>query len=175
MRSVAPAAGLRGSKIETWRGASLAELCAHLGVHHGALRDAFAEIEALLSTVVRAHGTDHPELSAPQRALVGFRAELEPHLSAEEDELFPAALERERHGAAIEERLLERHEREHAVVGHGSPRYASWEATTVATARSVTLIAPSSMCSLPSSWTSNVTSTKRTTFCCRECASWRPR
>ena len=109
-----------GCEDRDWRGASLAELCAHLVVvHHDGLRDAFAKIEALLSTVVRVHGLAHPELGALQRAFIGIRGELEPHLAAEEDELFPACLARERNGTAIEECLLERHEREHTVVGHG--------------------------------------------------------
>jgi regulator of cell morphogenesis and NO signaling len=108
-----------GCEDRDWRRATLTELCAHLVVvHHDDVRHAFPKIEALLSTVVRVHGPTHPELTALQRAFAGFRAELEPHLAAEEAELFPAAIARERHGTAIEERLLERHEREHAVVGH---------------------------------------------------------
>jgi regulator of cell morphogenesis and NO signaling len=109
----------KGLEDRDWRRTSIAELCSHIVlIHHDGLREALPRIEDLLSTLVRVHGAARPELSELQRAFIAIRAELEPHLAAEEDELFPACLARERHGAPIEERLLERHEREHTVVGH---------------------------------------------------------
>jgi regulator of cell morphogenesis and NO signaling len=109
-----------GFEDTDWRRAGIGELCAHIVlVHHDGLRDAFPKIEALLSTVVRAHGATHPDLRELQHAFAEIRAELEPHLAAEENELFPACLAREQCGTRVEESLLEEHEREHAAVGHG--------------------------------------------------------
>lgn len=90
-------------------------------VHHDGLRNGLPRIEALVCTVVRAHGGDHPELRDLHRAFSALRAQLEPHLASEENELFPACLALERHGGAIQEALLaeHEHEHEHASVGEG--------------------------------------------------------
>ena len=115
-----PAVVDEGSEPIDWRGAGIAGLCAHIvTVHHGGLQGAFPRIDALLCAVVRVHGRDHPELGELQRAFAEFRVELEQHLAIEENGLFPACLERERHGTPIAESLLEEHEREHWVIGHG--------------------------------------------------------
>ena len=109
-----------GFEPTDWRRASIAELCAHIvEAHHNGLRESLPRIEALLSTVVRVHGSEHPELSELQRAFAEIRGELEPHLAREESVLFPACIALERRGIGIEEALLEEHEREHASVGDG--------------------------------------------------------
>jgi iron-sulfur cluster repair protein YtfE (RIC family) len=66
----------------------------------------------------RVHGAARPELRELERAFIALRGELELHLAAEEDELFPACLARERHAIHLEERLLDQYEREHTVVAH---------------------------------------------------------
>ena len=109
-----------GFEPTDWGRASIAELCAHIvEAHHDGLREALPRIEALLSTVVRVHGSGHPELRQLQRAFAEIRGELEPHLAREESVLFPACIALERRGIGIEEALLEEHEREHASVGDG--------------------------------------------------------
>jgi len=109
-----------GFEPTDWRRASIAELCAHIvEAHHNGLRESLPRIEALLSTVVRVHGSKHPELRELQRAFAEIRGELEPHLAREESVLFPACIALERRGIGIEEALLEEHEREHASVGDG--------------------------------------------------------
>jgi regulator of cell morphogenesis and NO signaling len=109
-----------GSESKDWRRASVAELCAHIvAVQHDGLRKAPARVEALLSIVVRVHGWAQLDLRDLQRAFVGLRGEVEPRLASEQSVLFPACLALERRGAAIEETLLEEHERECASVGDG--------------------------------------------------------
>ena len=101
-----------------WPDASIGELCAHIvAVHHDGLREAFPRIEALLATVVRVHGAEHPELRDLHDAFCQLRTELERHLEREETVLFPTCRELELTGAAIDEALLAGHEREHATTG----------------------------------------------------------
>jgi regulator of cell morphogenesis and NO signaling len=108
----------QGFEDVDWRGASVEELCGHIvAVHHDGLREALPRIEALLSTVVRVHGHDHPELDDLQQAFLGIRAQLEPHLESEEDVLFPACLALEQRRGPIDAALLDRHEYEHRQVG----------------------------------------------------------
>lgn len=102
-----------------WRAVGTAELCAHIvSVHHNGLRQAFPRLERLLGTVVRVHGRHDPRLQDAQRCLREIRAELEPHLASEENELFPACLAAEQSGLPVEERLVADHETEHAALGH---------------------------------------------------------
>ena len=109
-----------GFEPTDWRRATIAELCTHIvEAHHNGLPESLPRIEALLSTVVRVHGSKHPELRELKRAFAEIRGELEPHLTREESGLFPACIALERRGIGIEEALLEEHEREHARVGDG--------------------------------------------------------
>jgi regulator of cell morphogenesis and NO signaling len=108
----------QGFEDVDWRGASVEELCGHIvAVHHDGLREALPRIEALLSTVVRVHSRDHPQLGGLQQAFLGIRAQLEPHLESEEDALFPACLALEQQLVPIDAALLDRHEQEHQQVG----------------------------------------------------------
>ena len=108
----------QGFENADWRSASVEALCRHIvAVHHDGIRDAVPQIERLLSTVVRVHGRDHPELSGLERAFLGIRAQLVPHLESEENTLFPACIAAEQHGRAIDAALLDRHEHEHQQVG----------------------------------------------------------
>ena len=116
----ATSTGPKGLESRDWRDASVVELCDHIvAVHHDGLRAAFPRIEALLSTVARVHGSDHPELFNLQTAFEQLRAELEPHLASEESVLFPACVALEREGVPVDEALLSEHEREHTDVGDG--------------------------------------------------------
>lgn len=100
------AAERQGYEDVDWRGASVEELCAHIvAVHHDGLREALPRIAALLSTVVRVHGREHPELGGLQQAFDGIRAQLEPHLESEEDALFPACIATGQRGLAIDAAL----------------------------------------------------------------------
>ena len=83
------------------RHCSIAELCEHIVArHHEPLRTDLPRVEELLGTVVRVHGSRHPELADLQRLYTGMRGELEIHMRLEEHTLFPACRALEEHGAA---------------------------------------------------------------------------
>jgi regulator of cell morphogenesis and NO signaling len=116
------ASAIQSASIEStdWREVAAAGLCAHIvTVHHGGLRDAFPRLERLFSTVVRVHGGSEPQLGEAQRLFSEIRGELEPHLTSEESELFPACVAYEENGTPVDERVLEEHESEHATLGDG--------------------------------------------------------
>lgn len=121
----AEAAALDPVEERDWRQASVGELCDHIvSVHHEGLREELPRIAELLATVVRVHGAERPELEITERTFAALRAELEPHLTEEEESLFPAC--RALDGEAAEASALasfdvaevERHQAEHAEVGH---------------------------------------------------------
>ena len=114
------ASAIESTSIESadWRAVAAAELCAHIvTVHHGGLREAFPRLERLLSTVVRVHGGSEPQVGDAQRRFSQIRGELEPHLASEESELFPACIAYEDNGTPVDQRVLEEHESEHAILG----------------------------------------------------------
>jgi regulator of cell morphogenesis and NO signaling len=109
----------RGVESRDWREAGTAELCAHIvTVHHDGLRNAFPEIERLFLIVVRVHGDRAPELRDAHRCFRAIRGELEPHVTTEENELFPACIASDQTGTPVTEVLLEHHESEHSALGH---------------------------------------------------------
>lgn len=73
-----------------WASLGLVELVDHIEtVHHGYLRAEMPRISALIAKIVTVHGDRHPELAEVQRLYTELRADLEPHLTREEQELFP--------------------------------------------------------------------------------------
>jgi regulator of cell morphogenesis and NO signaling len=104
-----------------WRQVSIGELCDHIvSVHHNGLRGDLPRIAELLATVVRVHGEGRPELELTERAFATLRNELEPHLTEEEERLFPACRALEREGAlpdGFELAEVDRHQAEHVEVG----------------------------------------------------------
>lgn len=116
---------LEGSRLDRWhleqndwRRVSIAELCDHIvTAHHDTLRAELPRIEGLLATVVRVHGSGHPELHDLQRLFATIRHELEPHLQTEERVLFPACRAAEAEGTPVDERALAAHEQEHGATG----------------------------------------------------------
>jgi regulator of cell morphogenesis and NO signaling len=67
-------------------------------VHHTFARRALPELSALLDRVTVKHGAAHPELLPLEMIFTDFRAELEIHLTREEQGLFVLARELERSG-----------------------------------------------------------------------------
>lgn len=101
-----------------WRRASIGDLVDHIVVsHHDRLRTELPRIDELLTTVVRVHGPDHPELHDLRRLFESMRGELESHIETEERDVFPACRAVEAEGAAVDEALLASHEHEHAETG----------------------------------------------------------
>jgi regulator of cell morphogenesis and NO signaling len=58
--------------------------------HHRYLDAELPLLDALAEKVLGVHGERHPELGVTRQLVAALRAELEPHLRAEENELFPA-------------------------------------------------------------------------------------
>ena len=79
-----------GEPAAEWASLGTAELIEHIEtVHHRYLWDALPRIGALVDKIVTVHGDRHPELAEVQRLYTDLRADLEPHLTREEQELFP--------------------------------------------------------------------------------------
>ncbi len=75
---------------DDWATMGPAELVDHLeATHHAYLWAELPRIEALADKVTAAHGDRHPELAAVRDIFRQLRAELEPHLTREEQVLFP--------------------------------------------------------------------------------------
>ncbi|HEX6762798.1 MAG TPA: DUF542 domain-containing protein [Gaiellaceae bacterium] len=103
------------------RGATIAGLCDHIvAAHHEPLRRELPRIAELLSTVVRVHGRDHPELHDLQRLYTTLAGVLVEHLDSEEATVFPAAREQTEAGAAEPAlaAVVAEHAAEHAETGN---------------------------------------------------------
>jgi regulator of cell morphogenesis and NO signaling len=73
-----------------WASLGLVDLVEHIEiVHHRYLWAEMPRISALVDKIVTVHGERHPELAEVQRVYTELRADLEPHLAREEQELFP--------------------------------------------------------------------------------------
>ncbi|MGD9998261.1 MAG: iron-sulfur cluster repair di-iron protein [Ilumatobacteraceae bacterium] len=73
-----------------WASLGPAELVDHITtVHHGYLWVELPRIGALVDKITAVHGDRHPELADVQRRYRELRADLEPHLAREEQEVFP--------------------------------------------------------------------------------------
>jgi regulator of cell morphogenesis and NO signaling len=79
-----------GEPAAAWATFGPAELVDHIEtVHHQYLWAEMPRITALVDKIVSVHGDRHPELAEVQRLYNELRADLEPHLTREEQELFP--------------------------------------------------------------------------------------
>jgi regulator of cell morphogenesis and NO signaling len=88
--ALAEAAASTHAGADDWATMGPAELVDHLeATHHAYLWRELPRIEALADKVTGAHGERHPELAAVRDVLRELRAELEPHLTKEEQVLFP--------------------------------------------------------------------------------------
>ncbi len=89
-------------QVAEWATLGPAELVDHIeAVHHQYLWAELPRISALVDKIVTVHGERHPELAEVQRLYNELRADLEPHLVREEQQLFPMIRQLE---AAAEER-----------------------------------------------------------------------
>jgi regulator of cell morphogenesis and NO signaling len=89
--------GARGGGGSPGRGPRLVDRSAPIvSAHHGYLRSELPRLSTLLAKVERAHAQEQPELARVRTVFEQLRAELEPHLAHEEEDLFPALLAGER-------------------------------------------------------------------------------
>jgi regulator of cell morphogenesis and NO signaling len=73
-----------------WATLGPSDLVDHIdAVHHRSLWAELPRISALVDKISTVHGERHPELFEVQRLYGELRADLEPHLTREEQELFP--------------------------------------------------------------------------------------
>jgi regulator of cell morphogenesis and NO signaling len=73
-----------------WSTATLTDLVDHIeAVHHAYLREALPRLTSLVEKVAGIHGGHHPELSKLRWVFLGFRDEIEAHMTKEEHVLFP--------------------------------------------------------------------------------------
>ena len=108
--------------------APLGTLLDHIVVrHHAALREDLPRLSRLADKVAEVHGARHPELSELARVYRELRNELEPHLAAEEERVFPAVRRLEGPAAEREDVSADLHalEEEHDRAGPRSPACAS--------------------------------------------------
>lgn len=71
--------------------ARLDDLCQNIVVrHHGPLRVTLVRLQKLVDTVARVHGAEDPMLVELQAGFTGLRGNLEEHMLAEEQSVFPA-------------------------------------------------------------------------------------
>ena len=79
-----------GEPAAAWGSLGPVELIDHIEtIHHQYLWAELPRISALVDKIVTVHGERHPELAEVQRVYTELRADLEPHLTHEERELFP--------------------------------------------------------------------------------------
>ena len=79
-----------GEPAAAWASLGPVELVDHIeAVHHRYLWAELPRISALVDKIVTVHGDRHPELAEVQRLYNELRADFEPHLTLEEQELFP--------------------------------------------------------------------------------------
>ncbi len=73
-----------------WSRASLAELANHIETeHHSYLREELPRLSSMIAKLVEVHGRRHPELLRCRDVFDSLRRELEPHMTREEQVLFP--------------------------------------------------------------------------------------
>jgi len=80
----------RREQSRDWRTAPLKDLVDHIvDTHHTFLQRVLPEVSQLTTTVLRAHGANHAELSRVHKLFHTLKMELEQHLITEEEVLFP--------------------------------------------------------------------------------------
>ncbi|MFB9275155.1 iron-sulfur cluster repair di-iron protein [Cohnella cellulosilytica] len=116
-------AAARNEAVETdWKTAPIPDFIDHIVErHHDYLKKELPHIGELLTKVLRVHGAGHPELALLHRRFHQMKIELDQHLIAEEETLFPLL---KRYAAEPGEEAREKAvaglddlEKDHSVVG----------------------------------------------------------
>lgn len=105
-----------------WTIVSSAELINHIVErHHRYLEQELDPLSQFVTKIFRVHGNNHPHLKQLYQNFHAFKAEIEPHLVTEEQDLFPLIREYEQTGDAQLKQDIERlngqMEKEHQRVG----------------------------------------------------------
>ncbi|HUC91683.1 MAG TPA: iron-sulfur cluster repair di-iron protein [Paenibacillus sp.] len=73
-----------------WRNETLGDLIAHIVYkHHAYLKEELPLLDEFIGKIVRVHGQRHPEIREMAQLFGLMKGELEEHLAAEENEVFP--------------------------------------------------------------------------------------
>lgn len=73
-----------------WTKVSLSELCDHIQqTHHQYLRDKLPQLQAMVDTIARVHGSHHESLYEVQRIFTAMRTDLMEHTEKEDGTVFP--------------------------------------------------------------------------------------
>jgi regulator of cell morphogenesis and NO signaling len=97
---------------------TVAELSEHIvDSHHEPARAQMDRIAQLLAKVVRAHGEHDPSTHALREHFAALQADLDQHMRAEEEELFPACRTIESGGPRPSDELLEHLQDTHSATG----------------------------------------------------------
>ncbi|MCZ7590101.1 MAG: iron-sulfur cluster repair di-iron protein [Gaiella sp.] len=108
-----------GETERNWAEVPLVELCDHIvAAHHDRLREELPRLDGLLEKVVRAHGAERPELAEIRETFTALRAELEEHMTTEEEDLFPLVAR----GGPYDESQVAELEHEHEFAGSSLAR-----------------------------------------------------
>ncbi len=90
VRELETCEGAQQTSQHDWIHASLTALANHIEMtHHAFLKVELPRVSALLAKVAKVHGAEHPELKKVEVVFHHFRAELEQHMTKEEQILFP--------------------------------------------------------------------------------------
>lgn len=90
----------RAQRDTDWRHAAYSELIDHVIVtHHAYLNEELPLLGQFVTKILRVHGAEHPELSSLHTLFNKLRSELEQHLIAEEEVVFPLIKQYEQSGA----------------------------------------------------------------------------
>lgn len=82
-----------GDAATNWQDAPAGALIDHIErTYHAELRRDLPRIDDLTATVLRVHGSSHPELAELRETFRGLRAGMEKHILEEEQVVFPAIL-----------------------------------------------------------------------------------
>lgn len=120
-RIVRQAGEKRGPDTD-WRQAPSGELIDHiLQTHHAYLLEELPSVSELVTKILRVHGLAHPELAALHKRFHQMKTELEQHLIAEEEEVFPLIRKAEQTGDRTDARraanAVAELEADHSAVG----------------------------------------------------------
>ena len=108
------AAGDAPTDERDWMTVPLTELCDHIvSEHHDRLREELPRLDNLLTKVVHAHADERPSVVELRDTFTTLRSDLEAHLAAEEERLFPLV----RAGGPYDADQLRALEHDHAWAG----------------------------------------------------------
>ncbi len=95
----AEAQAMKDKQVD-WREAPYGEFIDYIvNTHHAYTNQALSELSQLVTTILRVHGSSHPELSKLHRLFHSLKLELEQHFITEEEVVYPLIKQYEKDGS----------------------------------------------------------------------------